>query len=181
MATPPGVGHACSIVAVKVGKNFVAALKTPRQFRSDDANAGLVRDAGQSVLHRHAVWADLGEARGEDHHGLGVFRRSLADDLGDARRGDCDQDKVHICFDIGDGGIGAEPLNGLAFWIHWINSALEAERSHVMDRPPADALWIIGRADDRDGTRRQEVVESGGRSRHGCARFEDGVILDDRR
>ena len=75
--------------------------------------------------------------------------------------GDRDDGDIGRLGQVGDRGIGLQPLHFGAVGVHRVDRALEALCLHVGDRPSADPRRIVGSAQDCDGSRREQWREAG--------------------
>ena len=75
--------------------------------------------------------------------------------------GDRDDGDVRRFRQIGDRGIGLQPLHLGAVRVDRVQRALKALRLHVGDRPSADAGGIVGGAEHGNGARREKRRETG--------------------
>jgi hypothetical protein len=121
--------------------------------------AGGLHDLGAQP--RAALLVQAGVARPHEHHGVRAALPQVADDLRGLQERAADHGQVRGLGQVGHGGVGQHPGDGLGLEAHGHHRTGEAAAHEVLHDQVSDVARFIGRADDRHGFGAEEKFEIG--------------------
>ncbi len=135
--------------------------------RPDDAHARRASGAHHVLLRLLPGLAGFAETRGDDHRDFHPAPGARRDRVHRAHAGHGHDGEIRRFRNRSDVRIGLEALDHGAIRVDRVDPPLVAGAQHVLDRPAADLLRVLGGADDRNRLR----VERGG----------EAIVFDGRR
>jgi len=126
---------------------------------ADEADAVLLRDLDQFILHLDALRTHLAEA-GRQHHGMAHAPLAAGiQDAGHARRRRRDDGQLRRFRQLGNGGVALLVQQGLVLRVDRVDLALEPRLQHVAENDPGDRLLAGAGAEYGNGTGIEQRVE----------------------
>jgi hypothetical protein len=146
---------------VRVDRDLGVGVLDALRVRAEDADAVLVRGLHHLLLQGQALLADLLEARGVHDRELDALLPELVHEARQELRRDRDVHEVDLVRHVEHGLEAFHAHDARRLGVDREDRPLEAVLDQALLHDVPDRERVLGGADDRDGTRTEEGVESG--------------------